>query len=105
MMHVQLTLMALNEGDTPAAVHSIQKNIAIDPTQLMLVQLINVLALKDRAAADKLILEHIVSLTTAQLADGWFGGRVRGETILGWLVFPNSFFPTRITECLVRDLR
>ena len=93
MMHAQLTMMALNEGDTPAAVHSIQKNIAIDPTQLMLVQLINLLALKDRAAADKLILEHIVSLTSTQLEEGWFGGRVRGETILGWLVFPNSFFP------------
>jgi hypothetical protein len=92
MMYAQLTRMALEEGDYPAAVKSIQENMAVDPTQSMLVQLINDLALKDRAAADKLILEYIARLSTVQLVSGSLG-RGRADTVLRFLVFPNSFFP------------
>lgn len=92
MMYAQLTVMALDEGDNPAAIRSIQENMAIDPTQLMLVQSINDLAIKDRASADKLILQYIANLSTVQLANGKLG-RARAETVLRWLVFPNSFFP------------
>ena len=92
MMYAQLTRMALAEGDYPSAVSSIQENMVIDPTQSMLVQLINELALKDRAAADKLILEYIPRLSSAQLVNERLG-RVRANTVLRFLVFPNSFFP------------
>jgi hypothetical protein len=84
--------MALEEGDHLSAIRSIQENIAIDPTQSMLVQLINDLAFKDRAAADKLILEYIAKISTVQLANGKLG-RARADLVLRWLVFPNSFFP------------
>ena len=92
MMYAQLTRMALEEGDYPAAIKSIQENIAVDPTQSMLVQLINDLALKDRAAADKLILEYIARSSMVQLVNGRLG-RGRADTLLRFLVFPNSFFP------------
>ena len=92
MMYAQLTRMALDAGDNPAAIRSIQDNIAIDPTQLMLVQSINDLALKDRSAADKLILQYVSNLSTAQIANGRVG-QSRGELVLRFVVFPNSFFP------------
>ena len=92
MMYAQMTTMALDEGDTLTAVHSIQENIAIDPSQLMLAQLVNDLARKDRAAADKLIVEFMTALPNVQLAGGKLS-RARAEVVLRWLVFPNSFFP------------
>ena len=92
MMYAQLTRMALEEGDYPAAVISIQENMAIDPTQSMLVQLINDLAVKDRTAADKLILEYIARLSTVQLSNGRVS-RPRANIVLRFIVFPNSFFP------------
>jgi hypothetical protein len=92
MMYAQLTVMALDEGDTQTAVRSIQDNMAIDPSQGMLVQLINNLALKDRSAADKLILQEISKLSTVKLANGRLG-QARGDLVLRFLVFPNSFFP------------
>ena len=92
MMYAQLTRMALDEDDYPSAISSIQQNMAIDPTQFMLVQLINDLAVKDRAAADKLILEYIASLSTVQLVNGRLS-RGRANTVLRFVIFPNSFFP------------
>jgi len=84
--------MALEEGDNQAAVRSIQENMAIDPTQSMLVELINDLAVKDRAAADNLILQYIGGLSKAELVGGKLS-RGRADLVLRWLVFPNSFFP------------
>lgn len=92
MMYAQAALMALDEGDTASAIHSIQENMAIDPAQLMLVQLVNDLALKNRAEADKLILQYIATLSTTPIANGKLG-RARADTVLRWIVFPNSFFP------------
>lgn len=92
MMYAQMTLMALEEGDNQAAVRSIEENMAIDPSQLMLVQLVNDLARKDRAAADKLIIGFVKNLSNVHLAGGK-SGRARAEQVLRWLVFPNSFFP------------
>ena len=91
MMYAQMTLMAMDEGDHQSAVRAIQENMAIDPTALMLVQLINDLATRDRAAADKLILQCIASLSTAPL-DGRLG-RSRADITLHFLVFPRAFFP------------
>jgi len=92
MMYTQLTRMALEEGDNQVAVRSIQENMAIDPTQSMLVELINDLAVKDRAAADNLILQYIGGLSKAELVGGKLS-RGRADVVLRWLVFPNSFFP------------
>ncbi len=92
MMNAQLALIALDEGNNEAAFRSIQENISIDPTQLIFVQLVNDLAVKDRAGADKLILQCISSLSSLPLADQNLT-RARAEIVLRWLVFPNSFFP------------
>ena len=92
MMYAQLTVMALEEGDNQTAIRSIQDNMTIDPSQGMLVQLINRLALKDRSAADKLILQEISQLSTVKLANGRLG-QARGDLVLRFLVFPNAFFP------------
>lgn len=92
MMYGQITQMALDDGDNEAAVSSIHDNMAIDPTAMMLVELVGKLALKDRAAADKLVLQFIVKLPNTQLAGGKLG-RIRAEIVLRFLVFPNSFFP------------
>ena len=91
MMYAQMARMGLEEGDNQAAIRSIQENMAIDPTQIIYVELINDLAIKDRAAADKLILECIVNLSTVRLADEKLA-RSRPISTLMWLVFPNSFF-------------
>ena len=91
MVHAQLALMALAEGDNEAAIRSIQENIATDPTQMIFVELVNDLAIKDRAAADKLILQCMANLSNVQLADRKLG-RGRPIVTLMWLVFPNSFF-------------
>lgn len=92
MMHAQMTQMAMDDGESEAAVSSIRDNMAIDPAALMLVELVNKLARKDRAAADKLVLEFIVKLPKVEFAGGKLG-RVRAETVLRFMVFPNSFFP------------
>lgn len=90
MMHAQLALIALDEGDNEAASRSIQESIKVDPTQMTFVQLVNDLAIKDRMAADKLILQCLadVSAMTARNLS-----TVRASPTLMWLVFPNSFFP------------
>ena len=92
MMYAQLALSALDEGDVEAASRSIQQNIEADPTQMIFVELVNGLAIKDRAAADKLILLCMANLSAMQLSDGDFSAG-RANIVLRWLVFPNSFFP------------
>jgi hypothetical protein len=92
MMHSQLALIALSEGDIEAAVRSIQQSIDVDPTQIVFVQLVNDLAIKDRAAADKLILQCIATLSGMQLSERNLSS-ARVALLLKWLVFPNSFFP------------
>ena len=89
IMYAQLTVMAMEEGDNQSAVRSIQDNIAVDPSSLMMVQLINDLAIKDRAAADKLILQCMAGMSTIQS----LLGRSRADVTLRFLVFPNAFFP------------
>ena len=92
MTYGQMTVMAMDAGDNQAAARLIEQNMAIDPSQFMLAELVNDLAKKDRAAADKLILQFIERLSQVQLA----GGKIaiaRADVVLHWLVFPNSFFP------------
>lgn len=91
MMYAQLTRMALDEGDSQSASRSIQENMAIDPTRLIFVESVNELARKDRAAADKLILQWMATASTTQF-DGRMG-RSRADVVLRFLIFPNSFFP------------
>ena len=90
MMHAQLALMALAEGDKEAASRSIHESMTVDPTQITFVTLVNDLAIKDRAAADKLILQCIASLV--QLDDRNVSTD-RADFTLTWLVFPNAIFP------------
>lgn len=92
LMHAQLAQMALDEGDNKAASLSIEQSIRADPTQIAFVGLVNELAIKDRAAADKLILECMAELLTIPLSsrDMSFG---RADLMLRWLVSPNSIFP------------
>jgi hypothetical protein len=92
MMHSQLALIALDEGDNEAASRSIQKSMEVDPTQIVFVQLVNDLAIKDRAAADKLILQCMATLSAVQLSNRNLSV-ARADLVLRWLVFPNSFFP------------
>jgi hypothetical protein len=92
MMYAQLARIALDEGDNEAASRSIQNNMEVDPTQLVFVDLVNDLAMKDRAAADKLIIQCMANLSALQLSDRNFNSR-RADVVLSWLMFPNSFFP------------
>jgi hypothetical protein len=90
MMHAQLASMALDEGDNEAASRSIQESIKVDPTQMAFVQLVNDLAIKDRAAADKLILQCLADLSAMNAQNL---STARADPTLRWLVFPNSVFP------------
>jgi hypothetical protein len=90
MMYAQLTRMALDGGDNQAAVRSIQDNMALDPAGVIFVELVHDLSAKDRAEADRLILECIAKLSNVRLADEKLA-RGRAIMTLMWLVFPNSF--------------
>lgn len=92
MMYSQLARTALNEGNNEAASRSIQESMEVDPTQLIFVGLVNDLATKDRAAADKLILQCMATLSSLQLSNRNFSS-ARAALVLKWLAFPNSFFP------------
>jgi hypothetical protein len=92
MMYAQLARMALDEGDNEAASRSIQENMEVDPTQIVFVDLVNDLAIKDRAAADKLIIQCMADLSAVQLSNRDFSAG-RADLMLRWLVFPNSIFP------------
>lgn len=92
MMYAQLTRLAMDEGDNQTAIRSIQDNIAIDPTRIVFVELVNELAIKDRAAADKLILECLANLSSVPVPEANRGWDAAFLTVR-WLVFPNSFFP------------
>jgi hypothetical protein len=90
MMYSQLALLALDEGNNEAAYRAIEQSMGVDPTQITFVSLVNDLAMKDRAAADKLILQCMASLV--QLAD-LNVSTDRADFTLRWLVFPNAIFP------------
>lgn len=92
MTYAQLARMALDEGDNDAATRSIQDSMQVDPTQIVFVELVNDLALKDRAAADKLIIECLTNLSKMQLSEQNLSIG-RADMVLRWLIFPNSFFP------------
>ena len=92
MMYSQLARIALDEGDKEAASRSIQESMEVDPTQIIFVELVNDLAIKDRAAADKLILQCMANLSAMQLSDRNLSTG-RADLVLRWLIFPNSFFP------------
>jgi len=91
MMYAQLARIALDEGDSEAASRSIQENMEVDPTQLVFVDSVNELAMKDRAAADRLIIQCMNNLSALQTSDRNFNSR-RADAVLTWLMFPNSFF-------------
>lgn len=88
----QLARISLDEGDNEAASHSIEQSMQVDPTQLAFVELVNDLAIKDRAAADNLIIKCMADLLSVQLSNRDFSAG-RADLMLRWLVFPNSIFP------------
>jgi hypothetical protein len=90
LIYSQLARIALDEGDREAASQSIEESMQIDPTQIAFVDLVNELALKDRAAADKLIIQCMADLSIVQLSNRDFSAG-RADLMLRWLVFPNSF--------------
>ena len=92
MMYAQLARLALDEGDNDAASGSIRDSMEVDPTQIVFVELVNELATKDRAAADKLIIECLANLSKMQLSEQNLSIG-RADMVLRWLIFPNSFFP------------
>src|SRR6185295_273809 len=91
IMYAQVARIALDEGNNEATSRSIQENMAIDPIQTIFIDLVNDLATKDRAAADKLILQCMANLSAVQLSDSFNTGRA--YLVAMWLIFPNSFFP------------
>jgi hypothetical protein len=92
LMYSQLARIALDEGDSEAASQSIEQSMQVDPTQIAFVALVNELAIKDRAAADKLIIQCMADLSVVQLSNRDFSAG-RTDLMLRWLVFPNSIFP------------
>jgi hypothetical protein len=92
MMYAQLARMALDEGDIDVASRSIQDSMEVDPTQIVFVELVNDLAVTDRAAADRLIIQCLANLSNLQLSDQKLT-IARTDMVLRWLIFPNSFFP------------
>jgi hypothetical protein len=85
-----LARTALDAGDNQTAIPLVQQAIEADPTQLTFTDLVNDLATKDRAAADKLILQIIHSLRALQLNSRNAG---RAYFSLLWVIYPNSIFP------------
>jgi hypothetical protein len=90
MMYSQLAQLALAEGNNDAAYRAIEQSMGVDPTQITFVTSVNDLAMKDRASADKLIIQCMASLL--QLANQNIN-LDRADLSLRWLVFPNSIFP------------
>jgi hypothetical protein len=87
-----LAYQAAKQGDREAVATYVQKALQADLTQIGTDEAINELALKDRAAADNLILQYIDQLRRfppAYKNEGIF----RTSFMLHRLMYPNSLFP------------
>jgi hypothetical protein len=87
----QLAYQAAKQGDAETASDYTLKAIETDPTHLGPVQVINEIASKDRAAADRLILQYIDRLRSFPLSYE-NQSTMRTSFILNMLVYPRSSF-------------
>jgi hypothetical protein len=87
----QLAYQAAKQGDAETAGDYTLKAIETDPTHLGPVQVINEIATKDRAAADRLILQYIDRLRSFPLSDE-NQSTLRTSYMLNMLVYPRSAF-------------
>ncbi len=89
LRQASLAAQAIEAGDKEAASRHILQSIEADPTQISAGRAILDLAAKDRAAADRLIIQYIERLRTTSLS---FGNQSIGRTylVLNELVFPNA---------------
>ncbi|HEV7904338.1 MAG TPA: hypothetical protein VGO96_10890 [Pyrinomonadaceae bacterium] len=86
----ELAYQAVKEGDLETASDYILKASEADPTQLGLVDGINAMALKDRAAADRLIIQYIDQLRRFPLSYE-NQSTLRTSIMLSMLIHPRSF--------------
>jgi tetratricopeptide (TPR) repeat protein len=87
----ELAYQAARQGDVEAASDYTLKAIETDPTYLGPVQVINEIAVKDRGAADRLILQYIDRLGRFPLSYE-NQSTMRTSFILNMLVYPRSAF-------------
>jgi hypothetical protein len=88
LRNASLATRAIEAGDKEAASRFILQSIEADPTQISAGRAILDLAAKDRAAADRLIIQYIARLRTTPVS---FENQSLGRTYLtlNELVFPN----------------
>lgn len=87
-----LASQAAKQGDQEAVANYVHKALEADLTQAGTYDAINELSLKDRAAADNLILQYIEQLRRFPPAYE-NQGTLRTSFMLHRLVYPNSLFP------------
>ncbi len=89
LRQANLAAQAIEAGDKEVASRHILQSIEADPTQISAGRAILDLAAKDRAAADRLIVQYIERLRITSLS---FGNQSIGRTYLALneLVFPNA---------------
>lgn len=90
-LYTELARRSLASGNKDDAVNYSLRTFEVDPTLGSAAEVINDLALQDRAAADKLILKYIESLRSLSVS-GRNGSLPRIYLTLTQLVFPNSIF-------------
>lgn len=92
MRSAQLADAALEAGDSAEAVRYILQSIDADPTQISWEPAITELAARDRAAADKLILQYLDRLGSVPLSSR-NGSFARVHFLLSRLIFAADFAP------------
>lgn len=93
----ELAYQAAKQGNAEAASDYTLKAIQTDPTHLNPVQGINEIATKDRAAADKLILQYIEQLRSFPLSYE-NQSTMRTSLMLNMIVYPRSSFAEQIPD-------
>jgi hypothetical protein len=90
--YANLAFQSIESGDKEAADEYIRKVIDADPTQTIAQEVITELAIRDRAAADALIILFIERLRATPLTSD-DGSAARATFMLFQLVFPSSQYP------------
>ncbi|HEX8423241.1 MAG TPA: hypothetical protein VF634_07515 [Pyrinomonadaceae bacterium] len=91
----ELAYQAAKQGDVETASDYILKAIATDPTLLGPLEAINQLAVKDRGASDKLILQYIEQLRSFPLSYEK-ESTLRTSVMLNLLVYPRMLYAEQI---------
>jgi hypothetical protein len=90
-MHGALADQAMGEGDVASAAGQILQGIKADPTQTTAPDIINRVSMRDRALADRLILQYIAELRKFQLSSA-NQSDIRARFILNGLMNPYTPF-------------